>query len=287
MPINVTIPSIGKPKSVKDAIISILSKEWPLTAKKIYNIVRKTHGLSVSYQAVHKVLAEMVRDSTLAKDGKEYSISPEWIERNKEFYLKLEAKRKGAVSHSHEELFDRNLTELEFDNLYEYYTKMLDFFRYIAGVPYPEINDIEGPVAAQLYHMYWILAATKKQDEQMRFIMGHSPNSFFICRGDTKTDRLLAKYFESLGIRVKIGVECAEVCDIFTGGGFVTQTFFTKELKEDLNRLYANFGNISKSDMLELYDRIYSKKTSIRVVIIKNPELEKQIYEDTRRHFRK
>ena len=286
MPLSVTIPTLGKPKSVKDAVISVLSKEWPLTAKKIYNIIRKTHGLSVSYQAVHKVLAEMVRDGTLAKDGKEYSISPEWIDRNKEFYLKLEAKRKGIGSHCHEELFDRKLTELHFDSLYEYYVKMLDFFTHIAGVPTGS-GSIEGPVAAQLYHMYWILAATKKQDEQMRFVFEHSPNSFFICKGDTNTDRLLAKYFESLGVKVKTGVECADVCDIFTGGDFVIQTFFTKELKEDLDRLYANFGNISKSDMLELYDRIYSKKTSIRVVIIKNPELEKQIYEDTTRHFRK
>jgi len=44
----VTIPSVGKPKTVKDAVIAVLINEWPLSARKIYNRV-KEYGFSVSY----------------------------------------------------------------------------------------------------------------------------------------------------------------------------------------------------------------------------------------------
>jgi len=58
MPISITIPTLGKPKNVKDAVIAVLTNEWPLTARKIYNKT-KNMSLNVSYQAVHKAVSEL------------------------------------------------------------------------------------------------------------------------------------------------------------------------------------------------------------------------------------
>ena len=71
MTLSVTIPTPGKGKSVKDCIISILSAEWPLSAKKIYNRI-KSGGAEVSYQAVHKALKELSGKGILEKEDKGY-----------------------------------------------------------------------------------------------------------------------------------------------------------------------------------------------------------------------
>lgn len=242
-------------------------------------------GVAVTYQAIHKSLIQMLNEQIVIKVDKEYLINPKWVKNTKDFYSKLETTIENFQTPSNETIITNDVTKLEFENLHEYYTRILDFFEYVAKIPYPGTPDIDGPMVAQLYHMYWVLVATKKQDEQMRFITKHSPDSYFVCNCDTPTDRMLGKYFENQGIKVRTGVECAQMCDVFTGGGFVIQTFFTAELKKELDKLYENFSNASESDLLKIYDSIYRKKTSIVVIISKKSALENQIYEQTKKLF--
>jgi predicted transcriptional regulator len=89
MTLHVAIPNLGKPKTVKDAIILILSKEWPLRAKEIYPRVKK-HKLNVSYQAVHKELQWLLKNGILQKEHKSYSLNKIWIGKLKKFVEKLE-----------------------------------------------------------------------------------------------------------------------------------------------------------------------------------------------------
>jgi len=273
-----------KSKNVREAIIMVLSKAWPLTARKIYNNIRKD-GFSITYQAVHKVLKEMVGDEILLKEGTAYSIRPDWLENKKKYYDIIIDKISNDHKPSNEEVVNSELTKLEFTCLYEYYVRILDLFYHIAEMPYPTPAESEGPISAHLYHMYWIFSATDKNDKDIRFIMKHSPESFFICNGNTTTDRLIAKYFNELGINVKTGVSCAEACDIFTGGGFVIQTFFPKNLKKDLDKIFGNFEKNSTANIISIFDRMYHNKTDIQVIISKNPKLEKQIYEETKSYF--
>jgi len=90
MPLEITIPAFKKSKSVKDMTISILASEWPLSTKQIYNRVKKT-GLSVSYQAVHKSLKELLEKNVIEKKRKKYKISLEWGEQLRMFGEKIES----------------------------------------------------------------------------------------------------------------------------------------------------------------------------------------------------
>ena len=60
MPYHFTSPVIEKESTIKDIIIEILSAEFPSTARKIFNIVRKNYRKQVSYQAVYKALHELL-----------------------------------------------------------------------------------------------------------------------------------------------------------------------------------------------------------------------------------
>ena len=68
MPISVTIPTLGRPTTVKDAVVSILSREWPLSLKRMYNSIRGM-GLGVSYQAVHKAAQELIEQGIVTLMG--------------------------------------------------------------------------------------------------------------------------------------------------------------------------------------------------------------------------
>lgn len=89
MSLRVTLPGLRKPKNVKDAVILILSKEWPMRSVTIHGKIRKEYKLKVSPQAVHKALNLLVAEGVIKKNYKSYFLNKEWIEKVKKFVKKL------------------------------------------------------------------------------------------------------------------------------------------------------------------------------------------------------
>ncbi|MBI2076138.1 MAG: hypothetical protein HYT72_02730 [Candidatus Aenigmarchaeota archaeon] len=81
---------MGKEKSLKDAIIVVLATEHPLTAKKIYNIVKR-EGFNVSYHAVYKAVKYLIEQGTVSMENKDYRINSRWIENVKRFINTFES----------------------------------------------------------------------------------------------------------------------------------------------------------------------------------------------------
>jgi len=94
------IPNFSK-GGVKDFCVYILGEEWPLTAKKIYNKLKK-NGISVTYQAVFKTLQELVREKVLTKNEMTYEINMAWASYLNNFSEKIKTnylmKNKSFVS---------------------------------------------------------------------------------------------------------------------------------------------------------------------------------------------
>lgn len=63
---------------LKERIIDILSIEHPLSAKKIYNKLQANCDLSITYQATHKALQELLQNNTLILNNMEYEVSSDW-----------------------------------------------------------------------------------------------------------------------------------------------------------------------------------------------------------------
>ena len=76
MPNKLDLPNVGSQKgSTRDAIIAILSREWPLSAKELYNRVKRENtGSAVSYQAVHKMIKQLLGQQM--RSGKEDKPEP-------------------------------------------------------------------------------------------------------------------------------------------------------------------------------------------------------------------
>ena len=80
----------NRKRYVRDIVVEMLSQEWPLSAKKIYSMLRNKYHLDVSYQAVHKALKELLKQQTLIRKGKLYEINKSWIESVKSDIERLE-----------------------------------------------------------------------------------------------------------------------------------------------------------------------------------------------------
>lgn len=266
-------------RPVKDIIISVISREWPITAKRIYNRV-KGQGLSVTYQAVHKAIKELTAEGTLIKEDKEYSIKPDWIKQNKRFYEELERMMMVGKNISIEEILSNDITEISFGNVYEFFSFTLDILEKI-------VEKSEQKLCVnEVHNMYWALSGSKKEQEQFRKILSLHPKTYFLCRGDTFADRMLAKFYEQFGAKVKTGFECARNNDIMAGGGYVLQIFFEKKTRDQIHKLYSNI-NESMQDLNRIYDQLFSIKTRINVIVKKDPELASEIIENVVKQFEK
>jgi|WetSurMetagenome_2_1015567.scaffolds.fasta_scaffold175982_2 hypoxanthine phosphoribosyltransferase len=78
---NISLLDMGriKKRSVREAIISILSREFPLSIKKVYNKVKKEYHLDVTYQAVFNIIKDMTDDQVIEKLDREYKLNMNWI----------------------------------------------------------------------------------------------------------------------------------------------------------------------------------------------------------------
>ena len=84
------MPLSKQNKSTKDAVISVLAEKWPLTAKEIYNRVKRESNTTVSYQAIHKLLNQLIEEKIIVKEGMGYLLNKDWIKNLKNFSSSLE-----------------------------------------------------------------------------------------------------------------------------------------------------------------------------------------------------
>jgi DNA-binding PadR family transcriptional regulator len=77
-------------RRVKDAVVGVLSQDWPLSLKQIYFTISRNYPMAVSQQAVYKALKQLVENKVLVKKERKYALSIDWIRSLKELGIRLE-----------------------------------------------------------------------------------------------------------------------------------------------------------------------------------------------------
>jgi len=279
MPISVTIPTLGKPKNVKDAVIAVLTNEWPLSARKIYNKVRNM-GLNVSYQAVHKAVCELLESGMLIKRDKSYELNIEWLDKIGEFGNKFGTIYKTGQKRSLEDLIEKCAFNLNFKTFKEFADFCMSAF--LLQCPNPE-NKIG---ICNFSHIYPLIGHSDKIYRDMKnFFTEHK--FYSIIKYDTPLDLWFADFFRKFGKKIKLGVNFVSVYDTIVVGDHVMQIFFTKEFREKLNSIYESAKNIMEINLDRLIFQIRDDPTEINVVIFRNSKVADQIRNDTLEHFKR
>src|SRR3989344_2244287 len=117
---SLILPFTKKAVGTKENIILILSEQWPLSTKEIFERVRKSSGNPLTYQAVHKSLRELLDEAVLEKETGKYKLSKNWILNTKQFILSIDKR------YSVKEAFIANLSS--FKSSFDFtFTDVTDF----------------------------------------------------------------------------------------------------------------------------------------------------------------
>lgn len=268
-----------EPSGVKGAIINTLCDEWPypLTAKKIYNKVRKNFGLTVTYQAVHKTLKQFEHKKIASRVEKGYALDIDWVRETKSLMLQLESKYYSVKGRLERMLDKERVITIVFKRTRDVGAFIVNEF---LNLPNPK-NE---PLVFRLEHLNWM------PDEQLSLLKQKigKIEIYIICQNRDPLDKLLAKNFEKLGAKVKLGVSCAKSNDSVSLGDFTIQVFKSSDYQKSWGSLYKKIKGLDTLDLSEIRELLYDKKwEGLKVIVGKNPRYAKHLRKLTLPLFRK
>lgn len=271
--------STQQKKTLRSMILDILSNEWPLTSKKIYNRLKKKYNIQVTYQAVFKTIKELQSTGVLDADGnKSYSLNINWIKQVFEFSNKLKTRYEHGIIFSPERLLNGEITTVTFENLFHFYDSVMDLFF--------ELSFYDKNMYVYFYHMWWAISF-----EGERFLkfkrFADKFDSFVICKNDTYGDRINGEFYNTFKTisMSKYNVDFDSNCDLIVVGDFVCQVFFEERLKKTLDKLYVILENEDPKNIGKLFETLFFKKTKIVLLVNKNRDLAQKIRTEIYKYF--
>ncbi len=274
MTLTITIPNIKNPRTVKDAVISTLTKEWPLSARKLHNSVRNL-GVTATYQAVHKALRELERDDIVARTGKEYRINEKWIDGIMRFGKDTKkAYASGAANNGN----GSDVTNLTFNSMYEVDGFLGEFAKGCDFKPGESIICIH-------WNHYWVpLFLDKEMYAQFKGLASVT-KMYSVTPSDTPIDRWCYEFWKKTPLHPKIVPESPNT-DFIVFDDIVIQIFYPEFLRKELDRIFSSAKTIDELDVDALFKNIFQRKVIIPVTVNRNPVLAEQLRNQILEYFK-
>jgi hypothetical protein len=283
MVFHLTIPEIdSKPSNTKDAVISLLTSEWPLTLREIFFRSRKKYGYSHSYQAVYKAVKELLEKNVLVEHNKKYSINVEWVKKVQSFTDIVETNyyAKDKI-HNISGLNDSKLAEdiiiLNFDSIFDAEKYLYYFMKY--NLLKSKADSICYSSNIEWRPLFYLRAEYNYYSRLIK--KGHE--FFFLCSGKSKLEETFAQLYKSLGIKFKFINEKLSN-DSLVFGDFCISIFIPEEIKIKLRSLInSDYGKDFVANLTE----ILAFKSNIKIIINKDSELAKEMKKQVISRFKK
>jgi len=73
-------------RDCKELVVTVLSAEWPLSAKKVYHKIKNEFGYDITYQGVYKVLQHLLQRGVVSSpEPKAYELNLQWLREVEQF----------------------------------------------------------------------------------------------------------------------------------------------------------------------------------------------------------
>ena len=285
MALNIILPQFGEKATAKDYIISILGYDWPLSIKKIYNLIKKRYGYNVTYQAIYKTVNELYNKGVLEKNGLSYQINLKWlkdlhgytevIETN--YYTKNRLNLIEGIKDARKE---GNINVLTFGTFFDV-EKYLYYLQkhYVLNSKDKEIICVHHN--NELRPLFYLRA----EYNWIRKVKELDHKTYILCAGNTLIDKWCSEFYRSLGCNIKLNVNCASTCELMVFGDVIIQIYLPNIIKEGLKKQFSKIKDIKKINQRLLIENIFEKKTDIKVIINKDAEIAEQIKKETLSYF--
>lgn len=267
----------GEKDNVKNLIFTILTKEYPLKLIELTNYIKKRYGKSVTFQAVRKAAMQLVEESVLLKDDKEFSINTEWVKESKHTLDNLyEELTKQKVTEARVDAVGEDISVFTFTSLNElmkFWQALIDdWFKKFKEGDYP-YNCYQGA------HTWEGLMHLETEEKVMGQLKKKGIRSYSVTSGKTLLDRNLARFYNKIGVKTVIASSSSSFEKSYyvaTYGELVVQATYPKELVEALDAFFKKNKTLDGYDVSELLD-IVNKPVEMKLTVIKNLQMAKHI----------
>ena len=249
----------NKPGNVKNAIIQKLSKQWPLTIKKLYQAIKREFGMNVTYQAVHKALHELEDNNILEKTEDGYQLHENWIKEINQIANNI------AKTYSRNEPLDFNkeIIQLHFKKWIE--VGRFGAFTFKSEFPNPK-NE---PIITCWMHVWPVSTVSAEESKQLLEQTKKGTKLYCVCTNDTPLDRLFADWIGKMGRKNVLGAKIPLDHDYIVNGDYIAQIYYDDKFRKKIDSFYRKNKDIKNIDYQRLQE-IATEKTDIQVVVIKN-----------------
>ena len=271
---NPLLDIASKHSSTKDLVVSILSEEWPLSAKELFSRVLKQSEHGVSYQAVHKVLLELCGQGVVCRAGHSFELDKNWLEAQKSFFERVNSNYLGSKDRYDLSPDFKGTVKMHFDDYTKFVVTLANILKNRSVVGAGSETGI-----GILTHAYWPLRFSFDDIYLLKAMVASNEAGYAVIKKDSPLDRWVVKEYLKAGFKkAKIVSTLAYLTeDLFIHGDGIITIHFSDETMEMLDEVYSRVDNIS--DMFkEFVKNTFSKKpVSIDISISKNPVLAKTL----------
>ncbi len=251
--------NISSSKTTKEIIIDVLSKEWPLSARKIYSVITKNHNLSISYQATHKALKELLQQNVIVKNQNNYQLHSDWINKLNEFGQRL----KNEYESNNKEI--KSVQKFIFKAPVDFIKFHFDFLE--------KLIETDGKVDFVFFCRHMILSpplAISGEEYNKLKNLSKKFNWIIVCGSATNFDKWASRYWKQLGVKVKLGVEIPTNSMLIVNNDYVIDVRISKRSREEWDKLVNTNKDFDIKSMTEV---LLSERSKMIVLITKDKEL--------------
>jgi hypothetical protein len=262
-----------KKDSTKSLIIATLGNRYPLTLNQIFKEIRQHKALS--YQAVHKIIKELVNEGIVEKLDKQYFLKKDWVKG-----------QTGQFSRFYLNYFNTNYSPNQIDpksplQVFRFATvkELGDFLIEALAKGYFEPNDGKIYIAFRR-----IMPFIPTQLVSLISKLKEKHEIFLVSKGNTWTDRWGAKVYRSLGMKVKLGVDTANFNTVCIGGCVIQFFNFVDDAYR--KRLYGMIEKVVPTQtLMKKTSELLYRQTDLYLIINRHPVLVEYIKKSIEKEF--
>ena len=259
--------------STREKIVSVLSVGKPLSAKEIFSSLKREFGFNNSYQAVHKTLGELEKQSVLKKTSEGFVIDGNWVDNLIAFSqsLKNSKIKQNEIAEGTVSLTFNSFVEFAYFLINTYYMNH-------------SFNPERKPCVCFWNHTYPITGIGGKEYNNCLEIFSYAEH-YGIARQNTLADRFFADCIEKWGKKCACGADFASKNDIFVNGEYILELFFASNVTHEMDKLYRETKQTNGEDLQKFFEFAIAKNFKIEAIIYKNKALAEKLTDEARRAY--
>ncbi|MDD5163109.1 MAG: hypothetical protein PHD95_02765 [Candidatus ainarchaeum sp.] len=267
----------GKKNSTKDLIFKILISDHPLKLIELTNFIQRRYGKSVTFQAVRQAVLELEEDGILTRKKNQFQISHSWLlEAQKTLALVQDEIMATVKKPKSAESIKGEFSSFTFETLND----MMKFWQQLINHWFAEFKAGDYPYNCwQGQHIWEALVHLDTEKKIMEQLKQKKIKSYAVIFGNTPLDKYVKRFYESIGLKVKIippQTKSDNTYHVGTYGDLIIQAKYPKNLVQKIDSFFKKTKSFVDMDIKSLHD-VISTKTEIKLTVIKNQDMAKQI----------